>query len=483
MSIPKDRVFYLEDFGAVPDGTTLNTLKIQRAIDMCSHAGGGTIRITPGVWLTGTLFMKDNVCLYLDDGATLLASPNREDYLPIARKNVRGMCCMLVSHFGNHVEDSSCLIFADGVKNIAIQGGGKIDGNGQPGIWWDAEKMCSPFVKDPNRWRPRALVAFIDCQYITIRDTKFFNASCYTLWPIACKDVVIDGIIIDNPFDGPNTDGIDIDCCDRVMVSNCNIKGGDDAIALKSDSGILGQEEIPCQNITVTNCVLQSRPANAIRLGFEGDSFIRDCTFSNITIWDSACGIDIGSTTCDRPDFTILKGSRNENITFDNITMRDTTVPVRLWLNGPADSHVVLRNIRISNLIAECRSGMEFLGLADHAMENIFLSDILLIPAGERTETGPGTALFARFVENLHVENFCVDWKNAKGAWQHGAQIQNSRKVQCDNISTVHGENIDLKSFVDFVGTTGSVRNCDSDPNIPLVTSDPESKVFQSGNN
>ena len=131
-------------------------------------------------------------------------------------------------------------------------------------------KGSCPIVRAPDRHRQGESLLF--------RDVTLLNSPCYTLWLIGCNNVNIDGVTIHNPHDGPNTDGIDVDCCSNVRVANCSIDGGDDAIAIKSDSGTLGEDK-PCENVTVTNCVLCSVPACEVRIGYEGDAVIRNCTF------------------------------------------------------------------------------------------------------------------------------------------------------------------------------------------------------------
>ena len=168
----------------------------------------------------------------------------------------------------------------------------------------------------PNRPRTRRRRQGESC----LSGTSRCSIPCYTIWAIGCDNVVIDGITIRNPHDGPNTDGIDIDCCSDVRISNCSIDGGDDAIAIKSDAYQLGEDK-PCENVVVTNCVLCSVPACGVRIGYEGDAVIRNCTFSNLTIFDTDIGLDMVSILPARPN--ILKGTRCENILFDNIVMRN----------------------------------------------------------------------------------------------------------------------------------------------------------------
>ncbi|MDR0337897.1 MAG: hypothetical protein LBI18_12485 [Planctomycetaceae bacterium] len=196
--IPQDRVWFVTDFGAVGDGETLNTKVLQSVIDACSNAGGGTVRFAPGTFLSGTLFLKDNVTLSLDTGAVLLGSKNKEDYIPIPRTNIREQPAF-------HFIDGSFLLYAENVKNVTIEGRGTINGNGNS-FWHD--EMLSRHVRKPKEWRPRALICFVLSQNIALRDVTLSDSPTYTFWSIACEDINIHGVRIINPQKGPNTDDL-----------------------------------------------------------------------------------------------------------------------------------------------------------------------------------------------------------------------------------------------------------------------------------
>jgi len=363
---PGDRVWLVTDFGAVGDDRTMNTGAIQEAIDACHLSGGGVVRFTPGVYLSGTLILKDRVGLKLDAGAVLKGSPHREDY-----RIVRGVNAVGEPVFADHV---SFLIYAEQASYISITGQGEIHGNGEAFWLEDRYVFREDIMKRAlGEWRPRALICFLNCLFIKVRDVQMTHSPCYTLWPLGCDDVTIDAITIRNPLDGPNTDGIDLDCCRRVTVSNCVVEGGDDAICLKSDGTKLGEER-PCEQVVVTNCILRSRPACGVRIGYEGDSPIRDCLFSNLVIYGSHHGIDIVSILPDQEyPFTILHGTRVENIQFENLVMRDVMQPIHFWMGNEKpgqDPEVLLRNIRVSNVVVE-NGGDSFIGsLIDRPVEN-----------------------------------------------------------------------------------------------------------------
>lgn len=427
--VPPDRVFRAAEFGAVADGTTLTTTALQRAIDACAGGGGGTVYLAPGVYLSGTLHLKDHVRLYLEAGATLRGSPRPEDYPPVARRNVRGQPAF----------SGGFLVYAEGVTGAAIEGGGTIDGQGR--AFW-LEEMINHWVRKPIPNRPRALVCLVECTDLLFRDVTLLNSPCYTLWLIGCDRARIDGITIRNPHDGPNTDGIDIDGCRGVTISNCFVDGGDDAIAIKSDAGLLGADK-PCEDIVVTNCVLCSVPACGIRIGYEGDAVIRNGTFSNLTIVDTDIGLDIISILPGRPDVTVLKGTRCENLSFSNITMRNVNRALFFWMGNETagETQVHLRHVSVSNVLAECRIGSYIGGYGGKRVENVSLANVQLTFSATMpdpaTLSGTGIwggdwnpyGLYCAWVDGLQVNGLVLDGRQAGGTWRHAVYCEEVRNA------------------------------------------------------
>lgn len=483
---PKDGVWYATDFGAKGDGKTLNTSAIQKAIDACTEAGGGMVRITKGIFISGTLFLKDGVLLYIDDNAVIMGSKNRQDYQTIQRMDVNKKPA-----FGT---DGSFLIYAENAKHISIEGKGEINGSGD--TFWDKDKMINNRVLNPKEWRPRGLICFVNCQFISLRDIFLSDSPCYTFWPLGCDDIKIDGITIRNPVFGPNTDGIDIDCCRRVSIVKCNIEGGDDAIAIKSDGGKLGTEERPCEDIVVSNCILSSPPACGIRVGYEGDSPIKNCTFSNLAMYNSNHGVDIISILPnDKGDnSSITKGTRVENIQFDNIVMQDVRQPIYLWMGNErenAESSFYIRNIQISNLIAS-GAGDSFIGsTVKKNIENIFLSNILIILTKNILKDtvlnssvwgseGP-YALYVGAVTGLYIDRFFADFSNAKGYWRHAIYCSNSTDIILSNVSTNSKGALKLISQIGATNSSLRIRVCNIEDSVKLIFADGNSHVIIKG--
>lgn len=468
--VPPSRSFDVRDHGAVANGTTLDTAAIQKAIDTCRAAGGGTVCFTAGVYLSGTLFLKDNVHLVLEAGAILRGSRNPTDYPHIPRKNLAGRPA-----FSSPTCGGGFLLYADTVHNVSIEGPGAIDGQG-PEFWF--KEMLSPAVRKPKPERPRAMICIVKGDALLFRDISLVNSPCYTLWLLGCNNVHVDGIAIRNPHDGPNTDGIDVDCSSSVRITNCSITGGDDAIAIKSDSGTLAEEK-PCENVVVTNCTLCSPPACGVRIGYEGDAVIRDCTLNNLTISNSSIGIDILSILPHHP--TILKGTRCESIVLSNIAMRNVGQAIYFWMGNETGgrSQVSLKNILVSNVVAQSRLGSYIGGCPQQRAENVTLSNVRLILTGHMPDgaalTGSGVwgglnpyALYCSQVDGLRLGDVDIDLREARGHWRYGVFCEELRHAALRGIHTQGCGAVAQCAVIGCKKTTATVRNCDAERQVPV---------------
>jgi polygalacturonase len=337
------------DYGAVPNGKTLNTKAIQRAIDDVSRAGGGLVYAPPGTFLTGGIVLKSHITLYLEAGCVLLGSTSNSDYEYHPGPPVLGDAT------GRHV------IFAQNADDVTLCGLGTIDGQGD--AFWELNPRTAVVLPE-NAWkdvasghyqakynnlRPSPMVEFAQCRNLRISGVTLKNSSGWTLRPIACQDVVIDGIRIRNPYYGRNTDGMDITACTNVMVSNCNIVGGDDGICLKSEN--FYGDVLPTRNITVTNCVVSSA-SNGFKMGTATHGAFENIVFSNSVIYSDA----------DKPLNTYVIGGINietvdggsvDGVVVSNIRMQNvrTAIFVRLGNRTPREG-TFLRNVLIEGVDA-----------------------------------------------------------------------------------------------------------------------------------
>jgi len=340
----------LLDYGAKPDGRTLNTKAIQRAIDDAFQAGGGLVYAPPGTFLTGGLELKSRVTLYLSAGCVLLGSGSLDDY---------------AYHPGPHTEGDANghhLIFAQNADDVTLCGPGTVDGQGSA-FWqnrntpWtspeEARKNGAMWyyhykVKDDDR-RPSPMVEFAQCRNLRISGITLKNSSGWTLRPIACQGVVIDGVRIHNPNYGPNTDGMDITCSSNVFVSNCDIFTGDDAICLKSENPY--GEVLPSRNITITNCTLVT-PLNAFKIGTATQGAFENIAFSNSVIYSESSSPQqertIGGIAIEMVD-----GGSVDGVVISNIRMQNVRTPVFVRLGERRKKEgAFLRNVLIEGVDA-----------------------------------------------------------------------------------------------------------------------------------
>lgn len=355
-----EQVRDVREFGATPDGKTLCTRAIQEAVDQCAVAGGGTVYLAAGKWLSGTITMKSHVTLLLDSGCILLGSTNPSDY-PETTSAVR-------SYTDNYVRQS--LIAGEDLDDIAIRGSGTIDGNGAAFHW--KEYKNRPYV-----------IRLVNCRDVLVENVKLRNSPMWMQHYLACERLQISGITVWNHATY-NNDGLDIDACHDVTVSNCMIDSDDDALCLKSTM------DRACENVTVTNCVLSSH-ANAIKMGTESNGGFQNVTITNCTI----CSPRYSEVTYGRQRglagiaLEIVDGGDLNQVAISNIVIRGVTVPIFMRLgdrarpfteSAPKPEVGTFRNVSLNNIVATGTSniGCSITGLPGHAVENVTLSDISL---------------------------------------------------------------------------------------------------------
>lgn len=284
--------YNVNDFGAVGNGVTDDSTAIQRAIDMCSAKGGGTVVFESGrIYLSGPLHLKSNVELNLQPNSILLANPDESVYTESAFRANRGEGMMWIS--------------GENLTNVSISGTGRIDGNGV--AFMGQELDDSYELKPVTDFDPRPhVLTLINVDNVKINDITIANSAYWTVHLIGCHDVAISGISLLNNLKIRNGDGIDIDHSRKVRISNCFIESGDDCICLKNRREF--EEYGPCEDITVTNCVMTSRSC-AVKIGSENMDRISCVLFDNCIITDSNRGIGIQN----RDEGTV------SNVTFSNM--------------------------------------------------------------------------------------------------------------------------------------------------------------------
>ena len=350
------------DFEAKKD--TICTKSIQAAIDTCSLNGGGVVVVPSGVYVSGTVWLKNNVELHLQTGAVLKASTNMDDYNDEDAYPQNWGCV-------NEKWKAKHLIIGLECNNVAVTGNGTIDGNGDsffgeervfyPGYAWDGGYVTS---KDEEKLRPGQLICFIESSNIKVSDISIANIPCWGVFFHGCEYVQVSGIKITNPFEYVNTDGIDIDCCRFVTVSDCIINTGDDAIAIRCDSQKLNNFKV-CENITITNCVLASN-SSVFRVGV-GVGEIRHVRVSNLVVSRAGNLITYATSYMGRGEAHI------EDISFTDISAYNVCRMIDCVVEKGTVKNAVMKNMSIN-----ARGGICIVQKDEGCISDLTLGDIKL---------------------------------------------------------------------------------------------------------
>lgn len=415
------------DFGAVGDGKTKDTLAIQKALD-----AGGVVNFPPGVYLTGSIYLRSHGGIHLETGAVLKGSPDMEDY------NAPDFCpqngfSKVERAYGQH------LVIAVEQQDVIISGHGTIDGSRS--FFFDPTK----YTRDnfPG-WRPSQMIFLCECQGVTVENVWMTDAPYWACFLLGCEDVMVRGVTVRNQPGVWNGDGIDIDCCRRVIVSDCDISSSDDSLAIRA-SCVKRLQHSPglSENIVVTNCILSSHQA-AIRLGV-GTGTIRDCVFSNIMVSQSHFGIVFLSTYL--PDIFPdgAEGVEISNIMFENMVIH-ADVPFDLsctWLYPPRKtsqkkiSNVTFRSIRAYGSQTNLLQGDDDLNLSDIEFSDVMLwmtggDDSILPPEHCMRDDKVYHRPWAFYILNTQRVRFmrtnCL-WQNESDKWQGTVYMKNNPEL------------------------------------------------------
>ena len=406
-------VYNVKDYGAKGDGISFDTKALQESIDNCS-VRGGTVLIPPGKYLTGSLVLKSNVDIYLQNGSTILGSPNLSDYESHTPE---------IKSF-NDIFLKFSLFYAENAVNISIRGGGTIDGQGS------FFKVLSK--KKPDKYKDRPfIIRFIKCSHIKIEGITLRNSAMWMQQYLACENLFIHNINVFNHAN-LNNDMMDIDGCKNVVISDCTGDTDDDGITLKSTS------PYPTENVIINNCLISSH-CNAIKIGTESIGGFHNINFSNIVVTPSS----VKKTMSGYPGgisgitFVDVDGGNLDAIQISNIRIDGPKVPIFLLLGDRGRKYTMdspkppvgsFRNVSLSNITADNVSdiGCLITGISGHDIDGISLNNIKINFPG-RVNNGdyeknlpefekeypeatmwnklPAYGFFIRHVKNLNMNN------------------------------------------------------------------------------
>ncbi|MEK0313236.1 glycoside hydrolase family 28 protein [Cohnella sp. 56] len=463
MTAVNHSMYDVRDYGAAGDGNALDTNAINRAIARCHERGGGTVRLSAGVYLSGTVFMRSDVTLYLEAGAVLLGSPNVDDYpkLPYTSEH-----------------RNTALIAAIGAERFSIEGRGTIDGNGDAYALYERADLLRDFDASFTRQgeayfrendkaedgpvemksRPGILILILNGRDAQVSRVHIRNAPNWCLHVAGTDGALLTGLDIKNSLLVPNADGIDVSRSRNVRISDCNIEAGDDGLAFSPCAEGFGGGAN--ENIVVQNCTIQSRSAG-IRIGWDAYDF-RNFLFHNIVIRDSNRGIGL----------FLREGESIENVVFSNITIETRLHKGKWWGKAEpihisalpglehagriVDRHVKpgrVRGVTFSNVTIRGEQGIVLYGSEHTPLEDITFDNIRMqMTSGPLMETFGGNfdcrptldgelnvfghdipALYAKHVKRLKLRGFELEWADGMPDYcRSGIEIEAFAELEID---------------------------------------------------
>ncbi len=424
-------IYNVTDYGVIGNGVKNNTVAIN-ALTKRLRETGGTVYFPAGEYVSGSIHLYSNMTLLLDAGATILGSHDFNDYPFIELEGfTRGTRHGLIS--------------AVNARNIRITGG-RIDGRGK--YFWD--NMESDYE------RPRTINPIL-CKDVSITDIIIENSPCWTVHPLCCENVTVRGVTIYNPYDSPNTDGINPESCKNVRISDCHIDVGDDCVTLKAgtelDPLMKGR---PCENIIVTGCTMAHGHGGVV-IGSEMSGGVKNVSVSNCVFQNTERGIRVKTRR--------KRGGCVTNASFSNILMENVGGVITmnayyccvcaeypfpkeiLFDEGPQPVDELtprFSDIRISGITARgvAGVGVYLYGLPESPIENVTISDVSMEIVG--CEDGfPPVAAFNR--ERCNGEGIILE--NVKNVSMQGVNLK------------CKGERLMLKSASSVTINGGSVAD------------------------
>lgn len=459
----KRDTFNIIKYGAVPDGITLNTKSINDAITACSAKGGGVVLVPGGLWMTGPIVLKSNVNLHVDRAAMIQFTDDKSQY-PLVEGNYEGLAA---------VRNQSPLS-ANNAQNIAVTGGGIIDGNGavwraigkdrltenewkqlvaSGGVvsengrsWMPSEgyakgnkikdvsvikpgKSLNDYAEYKDFFRPN-MVVFTNCKKVLLSGTTFQNSPNWCLHMLVCEELTLNDVHVRNPWNAQNGDAIDVESCKNVLIENSTFDAGDDGLCIKSGRDEEGRKRgKPTENVVIRNNVVY-RAHGGFVIGSEMSGgarniFVSDCTF---------IGTDIGL----RFKTTRGRGGVVENIYVKNISMRNILNDAILFdmyymasagstlgkkdFPPVTDATPQFKNFYVSNVVCNgAERAILIRGLPEMSIKNIYLENMVL-------KSNRGVDLIE--ANNISLKNITLESKNTKPL----INIENSSQIALNGI-------------------------------------------------
>lgn len=401
--------FNITNFGAVGDGKTNCTAAINKAILEANKAGGGRVVVGAGTFLSGAIYLKSNVNLYISEGAVIKFSTDPNMYLPAVYTRWEGIECM----------NYSPLIYASKETNIAITGKGTLDGNGQK--WWgikrtqqrrDDRKKLFDYGRDGVPVKERKfggktlspnMIEPYKCKNVLIEGIKIVNGPFWHIHPTLSENITIRNVRVDGS--GPNNDGCDPESCRDVIIDGCYFNTGDDCIAIKSGRNNDGRRvNVPSENIIVRNCTMKA--------GHAGVAVGSEITGGAKNIFVEKCIMDDPNLAqVIRLKTNSVRGGYMENVFIRNLTVGQTKGAVLFTDFFYQDIETgnykpVAKNINMENVTSKkSKYALYLRGFEDDPIQDVYIKNCTL-----DNVTDPNISVISN-VKNLVLENVKINGK------------------------------------------------------------------------
>jgi len=432
--------FDVRDFGATGRRGDDARPALQKAIDACAAAGGGTVLVPPGEYVTGSLELRSHVRVVVDSGATLLSAKGRAAF------------------------PKDALFYGEDLENVTLEGRGSVDGRAE--YEWRENDLDDRYIhpnlvrqqaagKSLRRSFPKAdsvghLVQLVRCKDVAIRGLSFVRSPSWTMNLWGCERVVLDGLDIRTDLkDGVWADGIDPDGCRDLHISDCTVVTGDDALVFYS-TDTFGPAR-PCEDVTVTNCRLTSS-SSAIKFCDGNQNCVRRVAIDNCVITDSNRGIA----------FMVFDGGTVSDVVISNVVIDCTRRDWFWWGEGdplhfnvkrrneidpklaagsqpPAGS---IRNVLIRNVVARGFGTSSIFGHPDRPLENVTIDGLALHlsrdPAAAYETADHAIAL--KWAKNFQLKNAEIFWDEPASAnWKSALDVESVSGLVLEGVRARQG--------------------------------------------
>ncbi len=480
-------IFNVKDYGATGVKDEDGQAAIQKAVDACAKAGGGTVYLPAGEYTSGTIHLRSHIRFYIDAGATLYATRDGSHY------------------------DAPSLLYGKDLENLTIEGRGTIDG--QAKYEWRENNFDDAYIREnqilaqatgmrlmrsfpkgegKNPFYPR-MIHLVRCKDVRIAGLSILHSPSWNINPYACERMVIDGIYIySSPHEAVWADGIDPDGCKDLRIMNCTIVTGDDALVFYSSNS--WGPALPCENITVTNCRFTSA-SSAVKFCDGIMNCVRNVTIDNCVITAANRGIA----------FMNFSGGYVANVVISNMVVNTQRFDWFWWGNGdpiyfsvrrnpeniennPNSPPVgVIRNVILRNIIAHGQGACEIHGHRDSWLQNISFENVHFFLSTDPSAAYERSthAMDFRYARNLKLKDVEVIWEKPESAkWQSAIHIQDVSGLRVDGFMG-KGAKAEIPALVLNDVEDASITNSKAEPgtNVFLQVQGKESNgIYLVGN-